>query len=58
MDEGDSTRDRAPAIAIRLIQERGYDGFIFQDIAKQPGSECPARSRSSAKGRVSTSGSR
>lgn len=37
MDEGDSTRDRALAIAIRLIQERGYNGFSFQDIAKELG---------------------
>ena len=37
MDDGDSTRDRALAIAIRLIQERGYNGFSFQDIAKELG---------------------
>lgn len=32
-----STRDRVLAVAIGLMQERGYNGFSFQDVAKQVG---------------------
>jgi TetR/AcrR family transcriptional repressor of nem operon len=35
--EGGSTHDRALVVAIRLIQERGYNGFSFNDIASELG---------------------